>query len=96
MDAGKEAAANLTASAKAGMEKTKATTDEKVYIYIYIYMVMELMKAKDPVQKEVATKKKEARITQANVEEKAAHARNAATKVAGNVASALPGHDAGH
>jgi hypothetical protein len=38
MDAGKETAANLTASAKAGMEKTKATTDEKVYIYIYIWL----------------------------------------------------------
>jgi hypothetical protein len=44
---------------------------------------MELMKAKDPVQKEAATIKKDVRITQANVEEKAAHARNAASKVAG-------------
>jgi hypothetical protein len=34
MDAGKETAANLTASAKAGTQKTKATIDEKVYIYI--------------------------------------------------------------
>lgn len=54
------------------------------------------MTAKDPAQKEAATIKKDVRITQANIEEKAAHARNAATKVAGNVASALPGHDAGH
>jgi hypothetical protein len=57
---------------------------------------MELMTAKDPVQKEVATKKKEARITEANVEENAAYARNAATKAAGKVVTALPGKDAGH
>jgi hypothetical protein len=37
MDAGKETAANLTASAKAGMEKTKATTDEKVYICMVVF-----------------------------------------------------------
>jgi hypothetical protein len=39
MDAGKETAANLTASAKAGMEKTKATTDEKVYIYVWLFFL---------------------------------------------------------
>ena len=38
MNAGKETAANFTASAKAGMVKTKATIDEKVYIYIYIWL----------------------------------------------------------
>jgi hypothetical protein len=38
MEAGKETAANFTASAKAGMQKTKATIDEKVSIYIYIYI----------------------------------------------------------
>ncbi|XP_059428347.1 late embryogenesis abundant protein 46-like [Corylus avellana] len=94
MDAGKETAANLTASAKAGLEKTKATIDEK----------LELMKAKDPAQKEVATKKKEERFTQASHEEKEAHARNAATKEAGKAGnptgihptSGLPGQGTGH
>jgi hypothetical protein len=57
---------------------------------------VELMTAKNPAEKTAATAKKDVRITQANVEEKAAHARNAATKVAGQAASALPGHDAGH
>ncbi|XP_059428348.1 late embryogenesis abundant protein 46-like [Corylus avellana] len=94
MDAGKETAANLTASANAGMAKTKATVDEK----------MELMKAKDPAQKEAVTKKKEERITQANNEEKQAHARNAAAKEAGKAGnptgthptSGLPGQGTGH
>jgi hypothetical protein len=32
----KESVANINASAKAGMEKTQATLDGKVYIYIYV------------------------------------------------------------
>jgi hypothetical protein len=39
MDAGKETAANLTASAKAGTQKTKATIDEKVYIYMWLFFL---------------------------------------------------------
>jgi hypothetical protein len=33
----KETAANLAASAKSGMDKTKATVEEKVYIYYYLF-----------------------------------------------------------
>jgi hypothetical protein len=39
MEAGKETAANFTASAKAGMQKTKATIDEKVYIYRWLFFL---------------------------------------------------------
>jgi hypothetical protein len=41
MDAGKETAYNLTASAKAGMVKTKAIIDEKVYIYMVVFFFIQ-------------------------------------------------------
>jgi hypothetical protein len=68
-------------------------------------MQMENMKAHDTEQKEMATRKKDERITQIELEEKQAHACNAATKETGKAGtghptgthpiSALPGHGGG-
>ncbi|XP_021282916.1 18 kDa seed maturation protein [Herrania umbratica] len=69
----KETAANIAASAKAGLEKTKATVEEKV----------EKLTAHDPVQKEMATQKKEERIHQAELDKQEARMHNAAAKQAG-------------
>ncbi|KAL7134085.1 hypothetical protein ABFS83_11G003500 [Erythranthe nasuta] len=52
MQSAKETAASIAASAKAGMEKTKATVQEKA----------EKMTTRDPLQKEMATQKKAERI----------------------------------
>ncbi|KAK7259523.1 hypothetical protein RIF29_25132 [Crotalaria pallida] len=73
----KETAANIGASAKSGMEKTKAAVQEKT----------EKMTARDPLQKEMATEKKEARINQAEFDKHAAREHNAAVKQA-NTATA--------
>ncbi|KAL7092781.1 hypothetical protein ACP275_11G003700 [Erythranthe tilingii] len=54
----KETAASIAASAKAGMEKTKATVQEKA----------EKMTTRDPLQKEMATQKKDERIHEAERE----------------------------
>ncbi|AES81475.1 putative Late embryogenesis abundant protein, LEA-25/LEA-D113 [Medicago truncatula] len=64
----KETAANIGASAKSGMEKTKATFQEKT----------EKMTAHDPLQKEMATQKKEERVNQAELDKEAAREHNAA------------------
>ncbi|XP_062006433.1 late embryogenesis abundant protein 46 [Rosa rugosa] len=66
----KEAAANVAASAKSGMEKTKATMQEK----------MEKMKAQDPIQKDMATQKKEGRIAEAEQHKREAMDHNTAAK----------------
>ncbi|XP_010036485.2 18 kDa seed maturation protein [Eucalyptus grandis] len=66
----KEAAANVGASAKAGMEKTKAVAQEK----------MEKMTAHDPVEKQMATEKKHERIDQAELNKQMAREENAASK----------------
>ncbi|WJX17701.1 hypothetical protein P8452_07585 [Trifolium repens] len=71
----KETAANIGASAKSGMEKTKATVQEKT----------EKMRASDPIQKEMATEKKEERIHQAETEKQEAREHNAAAKHFTNV-----------
>jgi hypothetical protein len=65
-------------------------------------MQMENMRANDTAQKEMATRKKDERITQIEPEEKQARAFNAATKETGKSGkghptgnhpiSALPGH----
>ncbi|WRX25401.1 Late embryogenesis abundant protein [Theobroma cacao] len=68
----KETAANIAASAKAGLEKTKATVEEKV----------EKLTAHDPVQKEMATQKKEERIHQAELDKQEARLHNAVAKQA--------------
>ncbi|KAM1109428.1 hypothetical protein COP2_009134 [Malus domestica] len=66
----KEAAANVAASAMSGMEKTKATVQEKV----------EKMKSSDPVEKDMAARKKEERIVEAEVNKHEAMEQNAAAR----------------
>ncbi|KAJ9184692.1 hypothetical protein P3X46_004394 [Hevea brasiliensis] len=70
MQSMKETAANAAASAKAGMEKSKATVQEKV----------EKMSAHDPMQKEMATQKKEQRKAEAELNKQEAREHNAAAK----------------
>ncbi|XP_058740439.1 18 kDa seed maturation protein-like [Vicia villosa] len=87
----KETAANIGASAKSGMEKTKATVQEKT----------EKMSARDPVQKEVATQKKEAKMNQAELDKQMTREHNAATGNHGHHTgsheiSAIPGHHTDH
>ncbi|KAK9265545.1 hypothetical protein L1049_021608 [Liquidambar formosana] len=66
----KETAANAAASAKSGMDKTKATVQEKA----------ERMTARDPMQKEMATEKKETKKTEAELNKQEAHEHNAAAR----------------
>ncbi|KAF3442639.1 hypothetical protein FNV43_RR16555 [Rhamnella rubrinervis] len=72
MESAKEAAANVAASAKSGMEKTKATLQEKT----------ERMTAHDPIEKEVATERKQEKKTQAELNKQAAREQNAAARQA--------------
>ncbi|KAA8518265.1 hypothetical protein F0562_015852 [Nyssa sinensis] len=67
---GKETAANVAASAKSGMDKTKATVQEKV----------ERLNAHDTTQKEMATEKKEEKIHQAELNKLEAREQNAAAR----------------
>ncbi|KAK4378051.1 hypothetical protein RND71_004347 [Anisodus tanguticus] len=64
----KEKASNVAASAKSGMDKTKAVVQEKV----------ERMTAHDPTQKEMATEKKQERIYEAEMKKQVTQDRNAA------------------
>nr|AAG15417.1 seed maturation protein [Glycine tomentella] len=80
----KETAANIGASAKAGMEKTKATVQEKA----------ERMTARDPMQKEFATQKKEAKINQAELDKQAARQHNTAAKQSATAGHMGHGHHA--
>ncbi|KAL3819905.1 hypothetical protein ACJIZ3_005810 [Penstemon smallii] len=73
MKSAKEAASNVAASAKAGMEKTKATMQEKG----------EKMTTRDPLQKEMATEKKEERIHAAEREKLETRQQAAAAKQGG-------------
>ncbi|GLT96177.1 hypothetical protein SLE2022_138200 [Rubroshorea leprosula] len=73
MQAVKETAANVGASAVAGLEKTKATLHEK----------MERMVTLDQVEKETATQKKEIRIKEAELNRREARQLNAAAREAG-------------
>ncbi|KAF5747721.1 Seed maturation protein [Tripterygium wilfordii] len=66
----KEKAANVGASAKSGMEKAKATAQEKG----------DKTTAHDPLQKEMATQKKEEKIDQAELNKQEARAHNEAVK----------------
>ncbi|KAL7098037.1 hypothetical protein ACP275_10G180500 [Erythranthe tilingii] len=72
MQSAKETASNVAASAKAGMEKTKATMQEKG----------ERMTTRDPLQKEMATEKKDERKYGAELEKQEACEHNAAAKQA--------------
>ncbi|XP_047939267.1 protein LE25-like [Salvia hispanica] len=63
-----QSAKDMAASAKAGMEKTKATLQEKG----------ERMTTRDPLQKEMATEKKEERIDEAELRKRDAQAQHEA------------------
>ncbi|XP_050228831.1 11 kDa late embryogenesis abundant protein-like [Mercurialis annua] len=80
----KETAANVAASAKAGMDKTKATVQEKV----------EKMSAHDPVQKQIATDKKEQRKAEAEWNKQEAREHNAAAKQAEKAGAHAPSYTA--
>ncbi|KAJ7971446.1 18 kDa seed maturation protein [Quillaja saponaria] len=80
----KETAANVAASAKSGMDKTKATVQEK----------MEKTTAHDPLQKEMATQKKDERIHEADLNKKEAREENAAAKQAASAGTG--GHGIHH
>ncbi|CAI9787568.1 unnamed protein product [Fraxinus pennsylvanica] len=87
MQSAKETAANVTASAKSGLEKTKATAQEKAG----------KMTTRDPVQKEIATEKKEAKIQEA---ERQKHEMREAAKAGrttghGYTAGGTTGHSTG-
>ncbi|KAJ8534270.1 hypothetical protein K7X08_007594 [Anisodus acutangulus] len=68
-----QTARDAAASAKAGMEKTKATAQEKA----------ERMTTTDPLKKEMATDKKEDMAAAAEMEKRDAKAHNAAAKHVG-------------
>ncbi|KAK4485371.1 hypothetical protein RD792_008013 [Penstemon davidsonii] len=70
MQSVKETASNVAASAKSGMEKTKATVQEKV----------ERMTASNPTEKEMATDRKEERIHHAELSKQEVREHNAAAK----------------
>ncbi|XP_070048001.1 late embryogenesis abundant protein 46-like [Nicotiana tomentosiformis] len=80
MQSVKEKASNVAASAKSGVEKTKAVVQEKV----------ERMTAHDPTQKEMATGKKEERINQAEMNKQATHDRNTAIHQGGGTGTGRP------
>ncbi|XP_050226906.1 11 kDa late embryogenesis abundant protein-like [Mercurialis annua] len=78
----KETAANVAASAKAGMDKTKATVQEKV----------DKMSAHDPVQKQMATEKKEHKKAEAELNKQEAREHNAAAKQSEKVSGHAPSY----
>ncbi|XP_047256790.1 late embryogenesis abundant protein 46 isoform X4 [Capsicum annuum] len=67
METAKEKAANIAASAKSGMEKTKAILEEKA----------ERMSTRDPLKKEMATEKKDDKKTAAELNKREAMDQNA-------------------
>ncbi|KAK9664600.1 hypothetical protein RND81_14G054900 [Saponaria officinalis] len=76
MESAKQKAANAAASAKAGMEKTKATVGGKV----------EKMKGHNRFDKDVATMKKDERKNEAEIRKQQAHSHNEAQKQANTTA----------
>ncbi|XP_008782853.2 11 kDa late embryogenesis abundant protein [Phoenix dactylifera] len=66
----KETASNIAASAKSGMEKTKATLEEKV----------EKMTAQHPAEKEMAEQKKQDKIREAEIAKREVKEQNAAAR----------------
>ncbi|KAL6555439.1 hypothetical protein OROGR_006697 [Orobanche gracilis] len=108
MQSMKETAANIAASTKSGMEKTRATVQEK----------MERVTAHNPTEKEMATERKEERVHNAELNKLEEREHNAAARQAGHAdahgshsyaaarmtgqptgghqMSALPGHGTGH
>ncbi|KAF9617978.1 hypothetical protein IFM89_039271 [Coptis chinensis] len=102
MASAKETASNIAASAKSGMDKTKATVQEKV----------DKMSANDPIEKDMATQRKQDKITQAEINKQETREHNATARqqvggVTGGTTtggahstgmhqmSSLPGHGAG-
>ncbi|KAH6819424.1 Late Embryogenesis Abundant 4-5 [Perilla frutescens var. frutescens] len=83
MQSAKETGSNVAALAKAGLEKTKATIQEKG----------ERMTSHDPLQKEMATEKKEMRINEAERQKQQAREHNAAAKHAGAATGGMLGQD---
>ncbi|PWA41768.1 Late embryogenesis abundant protein, LEA-25/LEA-D113 [Artemisia annua] len=73
MQSAKETAANIAASALSGMEKTKAVLGEKV----------EKISTSDPIEKDMATLRKEDRIRLAELRKQEAYTQNAAAAVHG-------------
>nr|GEY44611.1 18 kDa seed maturation protein-like [Tanacetum cinerariifolium] len=73
MQSVKETAANIAASALSGMEKTKAVLEEKV----------EKISTSDPIEKDMATLRKEDRIRLAELRKQEAYTQNAAAAVHG-------------
>ncbi|KAF5184455.1 18 kDa seed maturation protein-like [Thalictrum thalictroides] len=90
MASAKETASNIAASAQSGMDKTKATVQEKV----------EKMTAHDPMEKEIATQRKEDKINQAEIKKQEIRAHNAATHhmggATGGTVGGLHGTATGH
>ncbi|XP_016552097.1 protein LE25 isoform X2 [Capsicum annuum] len=70
METAKEKAANIAASAKSGMEKTKAILEEKA----------ERMSTRDPLKKEMATEKKDDKKTAAELNKREAMDQNATAR----------------
>ncbi|XP_047256788.1 protein LE25 isoform X1 [Capsicum annuum] len=75
METAKEKAANIAASAKSGMEKTKAILEEKA----------ERMSTRDPLKKEMATEKKDDKKTAAELNKREAMDQNATARFRGPV-----------
>jgi len=74
MQGAKETASNVAASANSGLEKAKATAQEKV----------EKMTTRDPVEKEMARERKEERVTmQVELHKQDARGHNAAARQTG-------------
>ncbi|KAL2923841.1 18 kDa seed maturation protein [Bienertia sinuspersici] len=73
----KEATSNIAASAKSGMDKTKATVQEKV----------DKMKAQDDHEKALATEKKSERLMDAELRKQQAMSHNATQKDANTAVS---------
>ncbi|KAE8689985.1 18 kDa seed maturation protein [Hibiscus syriacus] len=85
MESVKETAANTAASAISGLEKTKATVQEKV----------EKATAHDPMVKEMATQRKQDRIRLAELDKQEVYHHNAAARQAGRdeyIAKGARGH----
>ncbi|KAM3360185.1 protein LE25 isoform X3 [Capsicum galapagoense] len=73
METAKEKAANIAASAKSGVEKTKAILEEKA----------ERMSTRDPLKKEMATEKKDDKKTAAELNKREAMDQNATARIFG-------------
>ncbi|KAK9193906.1 hypothetical protein WN944_004607 [Citrus x changshan-huyou] len=106
VESAKESAA---ASAKAAMERAKATAKEKVFIYFFLIinptalrndvtykrnlMQGEKLTTRDPMEKEAATLGKEQRKTHAELNKEEAKAHNEAARRLGETGGPHPGYE---